>query len=151
MIRTMRPADLEAVADIWLRANLEAHDFIPAGYWRGCLPEVREQLPQAEVLVWEEGGEILGFLGLQGEYAAGLFVRRGDRGRGGGRALLDSAKGRRERLRLCVYAKNQGALAFYRREGFRLHRAGTDSATGEREYELIWTREAAPRVPRQKK
>lgn len=34
MIRRMEPSDIEAVAEIWLAANLDAHSFIPADYWR---------------------------------------------------------------------------------------------------------------------
>ena len=35
MIRRMGKGDLDAVAAIWLDANREAHDFIPAAYWLG--------------------------------------------------------------------------------------------------------------------
>ena len=33
MIRELRKADIDKVADIWLDTNIRAHDFIPAQYW----------------------------------------------------------------------------------------------------------------------
>ncbi len=41
MTRRMTAAEAGAVADIWLAANLDAHGFIPADYWRGCHSAVR--------------------------------------------------------------------------------------------------------------
>ena len=140
MIRSVGPGDLDAVAALWLEANLQAHAFIPASYWRGNYAPVREQLARAEVYVREEAGEILGFLGLQGTEVAGLFVRDTARGRGIGRELLDFAKARRERLTLRVYGRNPRALAFYRREDFRCVRREADPATGEAEYAMVWHR-----------
>lgn len=51
MIRKAEPSDLEALMGIWLDANVQAHSFIPAGYWQGCYAAVREMLPQAELYV----------------------------------------------------------------------------------------------------
>lgn len=81
-IRPQRPADLPALLDLWLQGNLDAHPFIPAAYWEKNRPAVAAALPEAEVLAAEEAGELVGFIGLQGDYIAGLFVRRDSRGRG---------------------------------------------------------------------
>ena len=39
MIRLARQDDLDALMEIWLEANLQAHDFLPAAYWQSnaCL------------------------------------------------------------------------------------------------------------------
>ena len=50
MIRNMEPSDLDAVLDIWLESNLQAHPFVPAGYWRDNLEMVREQLPRGRCM-----------------------------------------------------------------------------------------------------
>lgn len=145
MIRTMRPADTEAVLAIWLAGNREAHPFVPAAYWEANLPAVGEQLPQAEVYVLERGGAIQGFLGLTGAYIAGLFVAAAHRGRGVGRLLLDRAKAEHRALTLRVYRKNTRAAAFYAREGFVLSAQETDADTGEEEWVLCW--QAAQSAP----
>ena len=46
----------------------------------------------------------------------------------------------RDRLTLCVYEQNGGAVRFYSREGFSVERRGTDSATGEAEFWMSWER-----------
>ena len=33
MIRKMQNPDINRIADIWLKTNLKAHDFIPEQYW----------------------------------------------------------------------------------------------------------------------
>ena len=104
----------------------------------GRREEVRQALPQAELYVWEEQGEILGFLGLEGDYIAGIFVRHGAQSRGVGKKLLDRAKEGRGRLSLRVYEKNTRAAAFYRREGFSALEEQTDAGTGEVERCMCW-------------
>src|SRR5699024_3856722 len=77
MIRRAEPSDLGAVLRIWLDDNLDAHAFIPAEYWQGCRGLVQEMLLQAELYVHQDpAGWIDGFLGLEGNYVAGLFVRQ---------------------------------------------------------------------------
>ena len=133
MIRRMGKGDLDAVAAIWLDANREAHDFIPAAYWLGHFAEVRTALARAEVWVFETEAraEISG-------YIAGIFVRREARSGGVGRQLLDHVKTSRGQLRLQVYRKNLRAAAFYRREGFRVLEEGVDPETGEAELLMEW-------------
>ena len=144
MIRSLEPADLPAVSAIWLDANREAHDFIPASYWMGHLEEVKTALVQAEVWVFADGDrpDILGFAGLQGDYIAGIFIRREARSHGVGRRLLDHVKAVHPRLGLRVYEKNQRAAAFYKREGFRILEEGVDPETGEREFLMEWRRDS---------
>ena len=138
MIRVFQPADLDPVAGIWLAANLQAHGFISPEYWRGNLALVKELLLQAEVYVYEKGGEILGFAGLDGEYIEGIFVAEKDRSHGIGKALLDFLKAKKPELHLNVYQKNTRAIRFYEREGFHIQSEGLDEATGEKDYIMAW-------------
>ena len=64
MVRDYRPSDLDRILKIWLQANIQAHDFIDRSYWEENSGLVRQLLPQARVLVWEQGGEIQGFAGI---------------------------------------------------------------------------------------
>lgn len=141
MIRILRKADINRVAEIWLDTNRKAHAFIPASYWEHNFASVKEMLPQAEVYVYETESGIQGFLGLNGEYIEGIFVSEQAQSRGIGKCLLDCAKDRKPVLRLNVYQKNVRAIRFYRREGFQIRRSGLDAATGEAECEMLWRRE----------
>lgn len=38
------PPQLDRIMAIWLQGNLQAHDFIPADYWTGNVPLVRDQI-----------------------------------------------------------------------------------------------------------
>ena len=53
MIRKFENLDLDAVMQIWLQANLDAHAFIPASFWEAHFETVRDMLPQAELYVHE--------------------------------------------------------------------------------------------------
>lgn len=65
MIRKLRKEDIDRVMQIWLDANVIAHDFISEKYWSGHFELVKEMLPQAEVYVYEdESKEIQGFVGV---------------------------------------------------------------------------------------
>ena len=107
MIRRLQKTDIDAVAQIWLTSNREAHDFVPAEYWESNFTPVKEMLLQAEVYVCEdeESNEIRGFIGLEDEYIAGVFVRKEARSKGTGKALLDYVKEIKKKLTLHVYVK----------------------------------------------
>ena len=52
MIRKMKNVDINRVADIWLKSNLKAHDFIPEQYWTSNYELVKEMMSQAEITCW---------------------------------------------------------------------------------------------------
>ncbi len=155
-IRQSRREDLDALMELWLNGNLDAHPFVAPAYWKENAPAVREQLLQAEpgtirgesaeggrlteifVAAAEDGGPA-GFIGIVNGFIAGLFVAGGLRSQGIGRLLIDAAKQRHLLLELHVYRKNQRALQFYMREGFAAEGSQIDPATGEEELTMIWS------------
>mgnify|MGYP001102205716 FL=1 len=137
MIRLFEFRDLDEIMEIWLEGNLQAHRFIDAEYWRKNLESVRSVLPNAEVYVYEEAGKIRGFIGMDADYIAGLFVKKECRGQGIGRQLIDTVK-RKKRLSLHVYERNAGAVAFYQAMGFRVKESMTEKETGEKEYLMVF-------------
>ena len=137
MIRLFEFRDLDRIMEIWLEGNLTAHPFIKEEYWKQNYETVRSMLPNAEVYVFEEDGEVQGFIGMDAEYIAGLFVAEGHRGQGIGHQLISEVK-RKNRLSLHVYEKNIGAVAFYRAEGFRVENRMAEKETGEQEYLMVF-------------
>ena len=142
MIRKFETQDLDAVMQIWLHGNLDAHPFIPASFWTDHFETVRDMLPQAELYVHENEAprQIDGFIGLTENHIEGIFVAKSARSKGIGKALLDYVKSRRPRLTLGVYQKNERALAFYRREQFVVQSEGIDEDTNEADTQMLWTR-----------
>lgn len=83
MIRPLKITDLDMVMQIWLDGNLQAHHFIAAEYWQQNYDFVKQMLPQSKVYVYEDekSNQIKGFIGLQDEFIAGVFVQRDEIGR----------------------------------------------------------------------
>ena len=144
MIRKFETQDLDAVMQIWLQANLDAHAFISASFWTEYFEMVRDLLPQAELYVHENEAtrQIDGFIGLTENHIEGIFVAESARSKGVGKSLLEYAKSCKPYLTLSVYQKNERALAFYRREQFTVHSESIDEDTNEAEIQMLWTRQA---------
>ena len=142
MIRKFESRDLDAVMQIWLHGNLNAHAFIPASFWEAHFEMVRDMLPQAELYVHENEAprQIDGFIGLTGNHIEGIFVAESARSKGVGKSLLEYAKSCKPYLTLSVYQKNERALAVYRREKFVVQSEGIDEDTNEAEIQMLWTR-----------
>ncbi len=143
MIRRMKKEDLDKAAEIWLDTNQKAHSFIPAQYWEDHFELVKAQLPQAEVYVYEDEGsrQIQGFVGLNGDFIAGIFVQSQAQSRGIGTMLMSFVKNIRKQLTLNVYQKNAAAVRFYQREAFEIREERNDENTGEQEYTMVWRKQ----------
>lgn len=142
MIRPYHANDANAVLDIWLSASIQAHAFIDESFWRDQLTAMGEiYLPQAETLVLEEAGQILGFASLHEHRLAALFIAPGAQGRGLGKRLLNEAKRRRDLLELSVYSANARACTFYQACSFAVVAERNDPHTGHPEQVMRWQRE----------
>ena len=142
MIRKLQDTDINGVADIWLDTNIKTHHFIPAQYWQDHFELVKGMFLQAEIYVYEDEktNKIQGFIGLNDNYIAGIFICSEAQSNGIGKQLLDFVKRSKTELNLSVYQKNVRAVKFYQREKFRIHREDIDKNTKEKEYLMIWTR-----------
>ena len=141
MIRPLQKTDIGKVSDIWLDTNIKAHHFISPQYWKDNFKIVKEMFSQAEIYIYEEESsqKILGFIGMDSDYIAGIFVWIHAQSHGIGKQLLDFVKNTRKQLKLNVYQKNIRAVRFYQRENFHIQSENLDKATGEKEYIMIWS------------
>ena len=73
MIRKLLNGDIDRVADIWLKTNLNAHYFISNQYWKSNYELVKEMMSQYEVYVFEADKMIQGFVGLNDKYIEGIL------------------------------------------------------------------------------
>lgn len=138
MIRKLKETDINKVAEIWLDTNIKAHDFIPEKYWKDNFNMVKDMFPQSEIYIYENGKIIQGFIGMDNDYIAGIFVSSEAQSQGIGKVLLDFVKTKKEKLRLNVYQKNTRAIQFYQREGFKIQNENLDINSGEKEYVMTW-------------
>jgi len=140
MIRRFEERDINAIAEIWLDTNIKAHNFISDKYWKDHFEKVKKLFLQAEIYAYadEISNEIQGFIGLNNNYIAGIFVREEYQSKGIGRQLLDYVKRIKSELSLNVYKKNVRAVKFYQKEDFKIINESTDENTKEKEYTMIW-------------
>lgn len=139
MIRAMRQDEIEDIMRIWIEANTTAHSFIPQTYWESNFETVKSMVMEG-VTVYEEAGEVLGFMGIRDGYIAGIFVKTGRRSEGIGEKLIDEAKAEYSALTLHVYVDNRQAVKFYLREEFRVTDKAANQETGADEYKMEWRR-----------
>ena len=129
MIRPIAPADAPALLTVWRRAVEATHHFLSPAEVDAIEPDVAAYLAGGQGL-WtlEDDGRPAGFLGLDGDELAALFVDPGAHRRGHGRALTQHALAQGA-TRLKVNEGNPGARAFYEGVGFvATGRAETDDA-----------------------
>lgn len=118
-IRAYGPADKRRLLDIWHRASLKAHHFLPPELLAEHKQMVGEiYLAKAETFVAIRDALPIGFIGLLGKHIGGLFIDPACQGGGIGRLLVAHALHLKGELELEVYARNEGACDFYRRLGF---------------------------------
>ncbi|MBO0453044.1 GNAT family N-acetyltransferase [Candidatus Enterococcus murrayae] len=139
LIETVSRTDLETIASIWLKSNLDAHDFIEKSYWLHNYPVVKAMLPKAKLFVYYQHDEIIGFLGMVDDFIAGIFVLSEYRSLGIGTQLLNKVKTSCSHLSLSVYSKNESAVRFYLKHGFKALKKQTDHETNEAEWLMEWT------------
>ena len=138
------PEDAEALAVIFTTARREAMPWLPALHSaaedRRFIAE--RVMGECEVLVVRHAERPVGFLALEDDLVAHLYVEPGAQRRGVGSALLEAAKARRPAgLRLWVFQRNQGARDFYARHGFTEAERTDGAGNEEREPDVLlaWT------------
>lgn len=138
MIRTFNNSDIEIILDIWQNTNISAHHFISEIYWIDLRSTVKAMLPKADLFVMHHADSIVGFIGIQHQHIAGIFIKQAFQSFGYGKQLLDFTKERNTALTLSVYEKNDRAIQFYIREGFIEVSRTVDEACGEIEINMVW-------------
>jgi GNAT superfamily N-acetyltransferase len=76
-------------------------------------------MPEHEVWVAEEGGEVVGYIGFREGWIQHLFIHPDAQGRGLGLALLAKAMASGRPMQLWTFQQNTRARRFYEARGFR--------------------------------
>lgn len=100
-------------------------DFIDKAPWMPVLHSKAEtisfcgtMIDRGWVTVAENFGRVIGFLALDGNEVAALYIARDVQGLGIGAVLLGHAKTHCEQLTLWTFQANTGAVRFYQSHGF---------------------------------
>ena len=140
MIRNSKKEDIINIMDIWIRSNINAHNFINSNYFYDNFEFVKESIQKSEVYVYEIKDNVVGFIGLEEGFIQGIFVDEKYRSKGIVKKLITFCKGKHDRLSLNVYCKNKRAIQFYKREGFKIYKKMLEKENNEYEYVMKWQR-----------
>lgn len=138
MIREKKKSDIKYIMEIWLQGNLQAHKFIKESYWIEHIEETEKAIEEAEVFVYEEQGEIIGFIGIQKNYMAGLFIKEEKQQEGIGSRLIEFCKQRKSEIFLYVYKENKKAVTFYLKHKFQIEGEYIEKGSLRKEYKMEW-------------
>ena len=120
VISPVRSADFARIVEVWEASVRATHHFVTEADIQVFRPLVWDGLRDVEHLLAVRDSEqrVMGFIGVEGDEIAMLFVHPDWRGQGIGRRLLMHAVVTLGATRLDVNEQNEQALGFYRRMGF---------------------------------
>jgi GNAT superfamily N-acetyltransferase len=98
----------------------------------------REVLPNNEVWVADEAGEVVGYVAFAPGWINQLYVRLDRQGQGVGPQLLAKALADRAPRRLWTFQKNLRARRFYEQRGFRLVELTDGAGNMEKEPDALY-------------
>lgn len=99
---------------------------------------VRSHLFDTCTLWGAEDDKIVGIIAFRPGWVEQLYILPGRQGEGIGRALLAVAKEASPELRLWTFQRNEGARAFYEREGFAVIEETDGQTNEEREPDVLY-------------
>ena len=137
MIRPCTDVDVDELLDVWFRASLLAHYFLPADFFEAERARITDRwLPIADTSVYVNDGRVVGFLSLIGNYVGAIFVDPNLHGGGIGRALMDHARALHPVLELDVFEANAVGRRFYDAYGFEFVDRHMNDVAGQPELRL---------------
>ncbi|KFC76861.1 MULTISPECIES: N-acetyltransferase [Buttiauxella] len=143
MIRRLQPDEMDELIEIWLASTIQAHPFISENYWHESESIVRNvYIPQSETWVYQHQDKMVGFISvLDSLFIGALFVSEPFIGKGMGQSLMEHVKEIYPSLSLEVYQKNQRAVHFYHRQGFRIEESAWQNETRHPTWIMSWQEE----------
>jgi len=134
--RDSRPADAEALLNVWRNAVDSSHEFLSAEDRAAIDPLVADYVGTAPLLVATMDGSPVAFMGVTGQNIDSLFIDPRAQGLGIGRMLTERVPPPRT---VEVNEQNGPAVGFYRHLGFEV--VGRSETDGDgRPYPLLHMR-----------
>ncbi|PAU89123.1 GNAT family N-acetyltransferase [Pseudomonas sp. WN033] len=120
IVESVLPENYAEMLDVWENSVRATHDFITEEDIEFFKPIIIEQAFPAVTLkcIKDDGGSILGFVGVHDSKVEMLFISNTDRGKGIGKVLLRYAIEQLDATKVDVNEQNPLAVGFYKHMGF---------------------------------
>ncbi|WKD85795.1 putative N-acetyltransferase YjaB [Polaribacter huanghezhanensis] len=121
MIRKYNETEIPRLLEIWENAALIAHPFLSDEFHQMVKKAMKEMyLPNSNTWVYEESGNILGFIAMLNNEIGGLFVDPNQQSKGIGTALVNHMNQFHDTLEVEVFEENKIGKPFYEKHGFKV-------------------------------
>ncbi len=120
-LREFKNSDLGSILSVWENASKLAHSFLSEEFFekeRYNIPNI--YIPNADTLVAENEGNVIGFISMINNEIGGLFVDPEFHGVGVGTSLVDKVREIHCNLIVEVFEDNTIGRRFYTSYGFKI-------------------------------
>ena len=137
MIRNFKESDIHDIETVYEKSNNALSLKTDPDFFRKDKKKfVTSTIRCCRNSVYEHEGKVVGVVSSSADCIEGLFVLPEFWGRGIGTELLNSAMLGKEELFLQVYADNERAVNFYRKNGFEISGSGVCQMTSLPYFEM---------------
>ncbi len=121
MIRKYTEKEIPKLLEIWEAAALIAHPFLSTEFHKMVKKAMRDMyLPNSDTWVFEESGNIIGFIAMLNNEIGGLFVDPNQQAKGIGTSLVNHMNQFHDTLEVEVFEENKIGKPFYEKHGFKV-------------------------------
>ena len=121
MIRKYNENEIPKLLEIWEAAALIAHPFLSSEFHEMVKKAMRDMyLPNSDTWVYEESGNIIGFIAMLNNEIGGLFVDPNQQAKGIGTSLVNHMTQFHDSLEVEVFEANKIGKPFYKKYGFKV-------------------------------
>ena len=121
MIRKYSENEIPKLLEIWEAAALIAHPFLSTEFHEMVKKAMKDMyLPNSDTWVYEESGNIVGFIAMLNNEIGGLFVDPNQQSKGVGTSLVNHMTKFHDTLEVEVFEENKIGKPFYEKYGFKV-------------------------------
>ena len=132
MIRKYKETEIPKLLEIWEAAALIAHPFLSDEFHEMVKGAMKDMyLPNSDTWVFEESGEVIGFISMAKNEIGGLFVDPNKQSKGVGTLLVNHMNQFHNILEVEVFENNKIGKPFYEKIGFKVMKEYVMKETGQ--------------------
>ncbi len=144
MLKELRDNDIDNIMKLWKNEFAKSNKFLKNEALVDIYTKARNKFVNnlTSTVIYTEDGEIEGFISIdENNEIWAMLIKQNIRREGIGTILLENSKKQYKNLTANVYKKNEVALKFFYKNGFKKVNEIIEDTTKEKEYVLEWKEE----------